>query len=187
MNIKLTTSRLVSGDGTYPKTAAAGNRLPVSYTPVLADGVGTYVFVASYPGDSPNTIAALTTGCSDTNEQVILTTGSASSASKQRWLPNDRVVLSTTGGTTLDGTLTVTLYAGTFAGTAGNCTAGTATAVPNQSYPFDTSPNGVPGASGTAYNTTNSTFFVVTSTRPPRSSGRGRPPVWRHGCSMAIV
>ena len=161
-NSKLTTSRTVSGDGTYPKTAAPDNQLPVSYTPVLADGVGTYVFVASYPGDSPNTNAATTTGCSDTNEQVILT-GSASSASKQRWLPNDRVVLNTTGGTTLDGTLTVTLYSGSFAGTADNCTVGTATAVTGQSYTFDTSPSGVPDASGTPYNTTNSTFFVGTN------------------------
>jgi hypothetical protein len=166
-NSKLTTSRLVSGDGTYPTAAQA----PVSYTPSLADGVGTYVFVASYPGDSPNTNAALTTGCSDTNEQVILT-GSASSASKQRWLPNDRVVLTTTGGTTLDGTLTVTLYSGTFSGTASNCTAGTATAVPNQSYTFDTSPGGVPGASGTAYNTNNTAFFVGTN---PDGTAGGAP------------
>jgi hypothetical protein len=155
-NVKLSTSRTVSGDGTYPTNA----QLPVSYKPTLSDGVGNYVFVASYPGESPNTNAATSTTCSDSNETVTLI-GSASSASAQRWLPNDRVVLSTTAGG-LDGTLTVTLYQGTFSGTAANCTAGTATAVTGQSYTFDTSPGGVPDPSGTAYNTNNSTFFVGT-------------------------
>jgi hypothetical protein len=134
----------------------------VSYTPALADGVGDYVWVASYPGHSPNTNAATTTGCTDANETVTII-GSASSASAQRWLPNDRIVLTTTGGTTLDGTLTVTLYRGTFSGTAANCTAGTATAVTGQQYTFDTSPGGVPSASGTVFQTTNTTFFVGTN------------------------
>jgi hypothetical protein len=44
-------------------------------------------------------------------------------------------------------------------GTPGaNCTAGTATAVQGQQYTFN--PSG--DASGTAYNTTNTTFFVGT-------------------------
>ena len=103
-NIKATFSRLVSGNGTYPTAAQPA----VSYMPTLSDGVGTYVFVASYPSDSVNTNAAPATSCSDPLEAITLI-GSASSASKQRWLPNDRVVLTTTAGT-LDGTLTVTLY-----------------------------------------------------------------------------
>ena len=94
--------------------------------------------------------------------------GTVSSATQQRWLPNDRIVLTTNGGT-LNGSLTATLYFGTFAGTAANCTAGTATAVPNQAYTFDTSPDGVPDASGTVYQTNNSTFFV--GTNPNGSAG----------------
>jgi hypothetical protein len=156
-NSKLTTSRTVSGDGTYPKTAAPDNQTPVSYKPVLADGVGTYVFLASYPGDGVNTNAATSTTCSDSNEAVTLI-GSAGSSSAQRWLPNDRVVLTTTGGT-LNGSLSITLYSGTFTVTNGVCTPdATATAVPGQSY----SPTVSGDASGTAYNTTNSTFFVGT-------------------------
>jgi hypothetical protein len=149
-------SATVSGDGTYG---------PVTYTPVLSDGLGTYTFVASYPGNSPNTGAATPTSCPDTSgTETITVIGSASSTSAQRWLPNDRVVLSTTGGT-LNGTLTVTLYSGTFSGTAGDCTAGSATAVPGQQYTFN--PSG--DASGTAYNTSNATFYV--GTKPDGTAG----------------
>jgi hypothetical protein len=143
----------VSGDNTNPGYG------PTSYKPLLADGVGTYTFVATYNGSSPNTSPPSTTAtCASpgTNETVTII-GSASSSSAQRWLPNDRVVLTTSAGT-LNGTLTVTLYSGTFTGTAANCTKGTATAVTGQSYTF--TPSGA--ASGTAYNTTNSTFFVGT-------------------------
>jgi hypothetical protein len=143
----------VSGDNTNPGYG------PTSYKPALADGVGTYTFVATYNGSSPNTNAPSTTAtcASPGTGETVTVIGSAGSSSAQRWLPNDRVVLTTTAGT-LNGTLTVTLYSGTFSGTAANCTAGTATAVPNQSYTF--TPSG--DASGTAYNTTNSTFFVGT-------------------------
>src|SRR5262249_12572829 len=77
------------------------------------------------------------------------------------WLPNDRVVLNSTPGTTLTGTLTVTLYSGTFTvnPTTHVCTAdNTATAVTGQQYTFN--PTGA--ASGTAFNTNNETFFVGT-------------------------
>ena len=158
----LTTSRTVDGNGVYAKTGPPENQSPVSYKPALADGVGTYVFLASYPGDGPNTLAADSTTCSDSAEAVVLI-GSASSSSLQGWLPNDRVTLTTTGGTSLDGTLTVTLYSGTFTvnSTTHVCTPDqTATAVPNQQYTFDTSPSGVPDASGTSYVTSNTSFFV---------------------------
>ena len=53
----------------------------------------------------------------------IVVSGNASTVSAQRWLPNDRIVVS--GDANLNGTLTVTLYP------SSNCTG---TAVPNQSY-----------------------------------------------------
>jgi hypothetical protein len=153
-------SATVSGDRPGPGTFYG----PTTYTPVLADGVGTYTFVANYGGNGPNTNAAATNTCASpgANEAVTII-GSASSASKQRWLPNDRIVLSTTAGT-LNGTLTATLYQGSFSGTAANCTAGSATAVSGQSYSFTISGD----ASGTAYQTTNTdpasaghtTFYV---------------------------
>jgi hypothetical protein len=143
------TSATVSGNATYG---------PTTYTTLATDPIGTYTFVANYAGNSPNTNAAATNTCASPGaNEAVTVVGSVSSASKQRWLPNDRIVLTTNGGT-LTGTLTVTLYSGNFSGTAANCTAGTATAVPGQVYTFN--PSG--DASGTAYNTSNSTFFVGT-------------------------
>jgi hypothetical protein len=93
--------------------------------------------------------------CIYTNKQLV-----ASSSSAQRWLPNDRVVLTTNdSGTTLNGTLTVTLYHGTPTVTAGVCTAGSATALSGQSYQFPVSN----ATSPAAFNTTNTTFSVGTN------------------------
>jgi len=146
------TSRTVSGNAAYS----------VTYTTLVSDPVGTYTFVANYAGNGPNTNAAATVTCAapGANETVTIT-GQVTSATAQRWLPNDRIVLTTNGGN-LDGTLTVTLYQGSFLGTAANCTAGTATAVTGQQYTIDTSPGGVPSASGTAFQTNNTSFFVGT-------------------------
>jgi len=142
------TSRTVTGNGPYS----------VTYTTLNNDPVGTYTFVANYGGNGPNTNAAATVTCAapGANETVTVV-GSASVATAQRWLPNDRIVLST-NGPTMTGTLTATLYSGTFSGTADNCTSGTATAVTGQSYSFTLSNT----ASGTPFNTTNTTFFVGT-------------------------
>jgi len=140
----------VSGDNT-----AYG---PVTY---VSTAVGKYEFAATYGGDGPNTLAATAVGCDTTganNEQVTVI-GSATSSSAQRWLPNDRVVLGSTAGTTLHGTLTVTLYKGVFGGTADNCTVGTgvATGVSSGAVAVSTATNSF------IYNTTNTTFFVGTN------------------------
>jgi hypothetical protein len=155
------TSATVSGNGTYG---------PTTYTTLGTDPIGTYTFVANYGGSSPNTNAAATNTCASPGaNETVTVIGTVSSATQQRWLPNDRIVLNTNGGT-LNGTLTATLYSGSFSGTAANCTSGTATAVPNQQYTFDTSPGGVPDASGTVYQTTNTGFFVGTN---PNGSAAG--------------
>ena len=116
---------------------------PVTATPTT---IGEYTFIATYSGSSPNTTGVGPSACPNSAEAVIVT-GNAAITSAQRWLPNDRVVV--TGPTALNGTLTVTLYP------TANCTG---TAVPGQSYPFTLSNT----ASGTAFNTTNTTFFVGT-------------------------
>jgi hypothetical protein len=137
---------------------------PVSYATSSSDKVGAYEFAAKYPGEGPNTNAAADVTCDTTgvNGEQVTVIGSASSSSQQRWLPNDRVVLSSTPGTTLTGTLTVTLYRGTFTIDSQShvCTAdNTVTAISGQQYTFK--PSGA--ASGTAFNTTNTTFFVGTN------------------------
>ena len=90
-------SAAVSGDATYG---------PTSYKPVVADGVGQYTFVANYGGDGVNTNAAPTNTCASpgANETVTIS-GSVGSASKQGWLPNDRITVTATAGTTLSGSV----------------------------------------------------------------------------------
>jgi hypothetical protein len=146
------TSRTVSGNGTYP----TASQTAVSFT---GNTVGQYTFVAQFSSTSVNTLGTSASPCPDTTDtEEVTVVGTASSSTAQRWLPNDRIVLST-NGSTLHGTLTATLYRGSFTGTAANCApAATATAISGQVYTF--TPNG--DASGTAYQTTNSTFFVGT-------------------------
>jgi hypothetical protein len=115
---------------------------PVSATPTA---IGTYTFVATYSGNSPNTNGAGPSSCPNGDEEVTVT-GTASSSSKQRWLPNDRVTL--TGDATLNGTLTVTLYP------SSDCTG---TAVTGQTYTIPVV-NG--DKNGASFTTTNTTFFV---------------------------
>jgi hypothetical protein len=148
------TSRDVSGDNTYPKSGQTA----VSF---VSSAVGVYKFVATYSGSSPNTNAPSTTAtcASPGANETVTVIGTATSSSAQRWLPNDRVVLGSTAGTTLHGTLTVTLYKGAFGGTASNCTIGTGVAVSGQSYTTSVST----ATNSFTYNTTNSTFVVGTN------------------------
>jgi hypothetical protein len=144
------TSRNVSGNGTYP----TASQTAVSF---VANGVGLYTFVASYSGDSPNTNASTPVSCANqpTGEQVTVI-GTVSSSTLQGWLPNDRITLTSTAGTTFSGTVTATLYRGAFTGTLADCGAGTATQVYASGAMNISS-----GATNTAtVNTTNSTVFI---------------------------
>jgi len=129
----------VSGNGTYG---------PVSATPTQ---IGTYTWVASYSGSSPNTLGAGPSSCppgaNDGDEEVTVT-GTASLSTAQDWLPNDTATL--TGDTNLNGTLTFTLYP------TSDCTG---TAVTGQTY-TRTVTN---AASGTTFSTSNTTFKVNTA------------------------
>jgi len=172
--------------GTAPPT---GNQNPVQVTPgtapnssatsgnvrSLLTAAGRYCFRAVFTAaaNDPN-YGGQTANTSNPAAECLTVTGTSSSSSKQRWLPNDRVTL--TGDGNLNGTLTVTLYSGTFGGTAANCTApaATATAVPGQSYSI-TVTNG--DKTGAPYNTSNTdpatapntTFYV--GTKPNGDAG----------------
>ena len=107
------TSRTVSGDGTYPTAAQTA----VSFTPTA---IGTYTFVASYNGSSPNTLGAGPSSCPpgpNDGDEVVTVTGNAALATTQDWLPNDTATL--TGPTNLTGTLTFQLYTGSTCATGG--------------------------------------------------------------------
>jgi hypothetical protein len=129
--------KTVAGDGTYG---------PVSATPTL---LGTYTFVATYTGSSPNTLGAAGS-CPDAAEEATVI-GNAALTTEQDWLPNDTATL--TGPTNLTGTLTFKLYTGD------NCGATSGAPVANQEYivPVNNA------ASGSTFSTSNTTFKVKAS------------------------
>jgi hypothetical protein len=139
---------------------------PVSYVTLSTDKVGKYEFAASYAGNSPNTSAATAVSCdtSGANNEQVTVIGTASSSSKQGWLPNDRITLGSTAGTTLKGTLTVTLYYGamTASSTLANC-AVTATSVNKFSQSFSIDRTGLSPSNSDTEFTTNSTHYVGTN------------------------
>ena len=128
----------VAGDGTYG---------PVSATPTA---IGVYTFVATYSGDSPNTLGAGPSGCPEGTEEVTVG-GEAGLATAQDWLPNDTATL--TGPTNLNGTLTFTLYTGD------NCGVTSGAAVPGQEYIVPV----VNAPSPSDFSTSNTTFVVDAS------------------------
>jgi len=149
---------------------------PVSYTTLSTDRVGKYEFAASYLGDSPNTSAATAVSCDTTganNEQVTVI-GSASSSSKQGWLPNDRITLTSTTGTTMSGNLTVTLYYGALAtgSTLGNCTLATGAAQKYQETWRSGGDNAAISGNPVTVNTHNASFYVGTN---PNTGAAGGP------------
>ena len=118
-------STLASGTGTNPQTVdVTGNATygPVSFTP---DAPGTYHWVASYSGDSPNTGGTThNSSCNDTNEDVVVRQIPTDIKTKQSWFPNDTATItSSVAGNLLGagGTVDFFLY------NDGSCGAGTGT------------------------------------------------------------
>ncbi|GAA6526545.1 hemagglutinin [Intrasporangium sp. DVR] len=98
----------VSGNNTYNSP---------TYTPTAA---GDYHWVAVYTGDSPNTNGKTHNAtCTDTGEDVTVTTVASSLTSAQTWVPSDSVTVSAPAGGNLAGTVSFDFYTnGTCAGTA---------------------------------------------------------------------
>ena len=89
----------VSGDGSYG---------PVSFTPTAA---GTYNWVATYSGDSPNTLGVThNVTCTDTAERVVVQQLVPTISTAQRFVPNDSATITVTGGGDLAGSVVFTLY-----------------------------------------------------------------------------
>ena len=100
----------VSGDGTY------GTPDP-QFVP---EDPGNYHWVAVYSGNSPNTLGAThNADCTDTAEDVTVTSVPSSMATEQSWVPNDSATISATAGGDLAGTVTFALYASADCGEAG--------------------------------------------------------------------
>jgi hypothetical protein len=96
------TAVAVSGNGTY-STPGTG------FVPTIA---GTYYWVASYSGSSPNTNSVTHNAtCADMNEDVTVTSVPSSMTTEQRWVPNDSATISATAGGNLAGSVEFKLFA----------------------------------------------------------------------------
>ena len=143
----------VSGDGTYG---------PVSFTP---NAPGTYHWVATYSGDSPNTLptpASESVCGADPNEDVIVRQIPTEIATAQSAIPNDSATItSTVPGDNLPagGTVVFSLYGPTPGSTAlQNCQAGGATG-----RLYQQTNNNVGGANSVQTATNNTTVSVNVS------------------------
>lgn len=91
----------VSGNGTYNTPAP-------QFVPTKA---GTYHWVATYSGSSPNTNGTTHNAtCIDENEDVIVNTVASSMKTAQTWVPNDSATISAPAGGALAGKVYFTLY-----------------------------------------------------------------------------
>jgi hypothetical protein len=149
----------VSGDATYG---------PVSFTP---DAPGTYFWVATYSGDSPNTLASDSPACGvDPNETVIVQQIPTQISTKQKVFPNDSATIkSTVAGDNLPtgGTVTFRLYGPTNGVTPKtaeeNCLAGGDPDVGTGGLLYKEVINPVPGGNEFTVSTDNTTVAVDVS------------------------
>jgi hypothetical protein len=91
----------VSGNATYNTPAP-------QFAPATA---GNYHWVAVYSGNSPNTNGITHNAtCTDTAEDVTVTSVPSSMTTAQTWVPNDSVTISSAAGGALAGNASFTLY-----------------------------------------------------------------------------
>jgi hypothetical protein len=140
----------VSGDNTYPTPPAD----PVSFIP---DAPGTYHWVASYNGDSPNTDpSSHNNDCTDTDESVVVQQIPTTILTNQRVFPNDSATVSSTVANRelpTGGEIVFKLY-----DTVANCEANTSTGL---LYTETDNTVGGGGAGNTA--STNNTTVAVSA------------------------
>ncbi|MFZ1410057.1 MAG: hypothetical protein WAS07_01200 [Micropruina sp.] len=98
----------VSGNGTYNSA---------TFAPTVA---GEYHWVATYSGNSPNTLGAThNADCQAALEDVTITTVVSSLTSAQTWVPSDSVTVSAPAGGNLEGTVSFEFFTNaTCSGTA---------------------------------------------------------------------
>jgi hypothetical protein len=131
---------------------------PVSATPTA---LGTYTFVATYSGNSPNTrgVAGSCPPAAGDGDEVVIVSGAATLATAQKWLPNDTAHITGPAGTTLSGTVTFTLYNDGSCGTGG----GTSQFSQSRDVVTDADTTPAPTANDRFVSTTNTSFLVTTA------------------------
>jgi hypothetical protein len=158
----------VSGDGTYSSP---------SFTPASP---GTYHWAASYSGNLPNTKdVSHNTGCTDSDEDVVVSTVPSTIATTQSWVPSDSATVSSSAGGNLAGKVTFTLYQGA------TCT-GTVLYGPVDVTVSGSSPRTVSTTSTTAVTATGSVSWKVQYTST-NSAQRGIPESCQESTALTIT
>jgi hypothetical protein len=158
-------STLATGTGTNPQTVSVsgdGSYGPVSFTP---DSPGVYHWVASYDGDSPNTLGTThNSACDDTAEDVTVRQIPTGIETKQSWYPQDTATISSTiGNLAAGGSVEFDLYDNaTCSGTA-----------------KFTETDSVAGGNQTATVTTNNTTFAITTAFSDPAASVAGPYSWK--------
>lgn len=126
---------------TSPAVAVSGNGSYSTPDPqFVPTAVGDYHWVATYSGSSPNTSGVThNSDCTDTDEDVVVSSVASTLSTEQSWVPNDSATLTAPSGGTMTGTVTFRFFDN------GTCT-GT---------PVWTEDRAVNGASGVEVSTTN--------------------------------
>jgi hypothetical protein len=106
---------------TSPTVAVSGNNTYNSPAPqFVPTAAGNYHWVAVYSGNLPNTNTVThNAACTDTDEDVTVTSVPSSMTTAQRWVPSDSATISATAGGNLAGTVSFALYASSDCGVAG--------------------------------------------------------------------
>lgn len=154
--LKADCSTLATGTGTNPQdfTPISGNGTygPVSFTP---DAPGTYHWKAQYfpaTGDPNNLGSTHNTACDDSEETVVVSQVPTSITTRQWVFPNDKAVITVTGGLTLSGNLRFTLH-----DDATECADRTDIKYDSQNIPIS-------GASPQSGSTSNSSYRIIAGT-----------------------
>ncbi len=138
----------ISGDGTYG---------PVSFTP---DAPGTYHWKAQYlpaAGDVNNLGSTHNAACGDTDETVVVSQAPTGITTRQFVYPQDKAVITATGGGALAGSVTFKLF-----DSSTNCTNGAnATTVGQNGLLYIEGPLSVSGNSPQAKTTSNTTVRIA--------------------------
>jgi len=137
-----------------PVAAADPPRSTADSNSVIANQLGVWCFRAEYDSNTAN----YTDSSDARHSECFSVTTTSSGTSAQRWLPNDRIVISSVG-TNVAGTLTVTLRTGSCTGTV--------------VYTDATSVSFTATTTGAVYNTNNSTFFLGTLSSGAAANAEG--------------
>jgi hypothetical protein len=150
-----------TADSANPITATAvsgsSTKTEATSSAFTANAVGTWCFRAVFTPTAGGNYSGTSTD--DTNGECFLVTDSTSATSSQSWVPNDSGTVAATGGTALNGTLSIQLYEGGGCASATAVAAG-ATAVAGQVY-SKTLTNATTAADRTL--TTSNTTYTVTA------------------------